>query len=122
MNLEKKLDGAARSIADECRSDFVGLWGVVWRVKDVDPAIIGPAVRSSVLRVVQSLLEDFGIVAGQFAEGSCDFIEWDMDSSACLNRIESEWNELGREPDIGEIAWFAARDRDYRAVPLSDFE
>jgi hypothetical protein len=34
------------------------------------------------------------------------FVPWELRADQALSRIEKEWSTLGREPDIGEVAWF----------------
>jgi hypothetical protein len=34
------------------------------------------------------------------------FEPWSLGPNAGIDRINSEWNALGREPKIGEVVWF----------------
>jgi hypothetical protein len=36
------------------------------------------------------------------------FVPWILPAEAAIGRIAVEWSALGREPDIGEIAWFTS--------------
>ncbi|MGP1386326.1 MAG: hypothetical protein ACTS2F_22390 [Thainema sp.] len=36
---------------------------------------------------------------------------WDLDIDSSIQRIETEWDELGREPNIGEIAWLETSEK-----------
>ena len=36
------------------------------------------------------------------------FVSWDLSLDQALSRIEKERSALGREPNIGEVAWFTS--------------
>jgi hypothetical protein len=36
------------------------------------------------------------------------FVAWGLPPDQAVSRIEREWAALGREPDIGEVAWFTS--------------
>ena len=38
------------------------------------------------------------------------FDRWDLSVQETMDRITHELDELGREPEIGEIVWFTAPD------------
>jgi hypothetical protein len=45
---------------------------------------------------------------GQPAPDGRHFVPWDLPPDQAVKRIEQEWAVLGREPTIGEIAWFTS--------------
>jgi hypothetical protein len=96
-------------LADECRVDHVGLWEVV-KAAHFDLGALGPAeIRATTIDLVRCLLER-GILVGFPAPGGRDFVSWNLSPEAAVYRIEQEWCRLGREPNIGEVAWFTAPD------------
>jgi hypothetical protein len=104
MSSEDVLD----SLIEECHEDHVGLWRIVNAVR-FDLGSTNPLdTRALTLRLVRSLLQEHGIQVGQPAPDGRHFIPWDLPTDQALNRIEKEWSALGREPDIGEVAWFTS--------------
>jgi hypothetical protein len=97
-------------LAGECHVDHVGLWEVVDAVKfdlgSTDPS----ETQEMTLRLVRGLLQDRGMQVGHPAPDGRHFIPWDMAPEQALSRIEKEWAALGREPNIGEVAWFTSAD------------
>ena len=104
MTPEKVLD----SLAEECQEDHVGLWRIVNAVRfdlgSADPA----QTRVIALRLVRSLLQERGMQVGQPAPDGRHFVAWDLSPDQAVRRIEKEWAALGRDPDIGELAWFTS--------------
>lgn len=39
------------------------------------------------------------------------FCRWRLPIEECLNRVEHEWNVLGRNPSLGEICWLQNTDK-----------
>ena len=98
---------AIESLVEECRVDHVGLWEVINAAR-FDLGASSPAeIRATTIELVRSLLEH-GMHVGFPASGGKDFEPWALPTDAAIRRIEQEWSALGREPNIGEIAWFTA--------------
>src|SRR5262245_16027037 len=94
----------------ECKDDHVGLWEIVNAVR-FDLGVVDPdQVRATTLALVRALLEKPRIRAGFPAPNWVDFLPWDLDPAQVTEKIAREWNELGREPDLWEIAWFTEVD------------
>jgi hypothetical protein len=53
---------------------------------------------------------------GQFVRGR--FERWNLTRDEVVSRIDREWRELGRSPDIGDLGWF---DRDFYPCPACGF-
>lgn len=96
-----------RSILLSCADDYTGLWEVIRDVKGSYEHAALANVRQITLMVVKSLLERGLIRAGFPKRDGSGFEEWDLSLDQTMLRIEQEWNELGREPTIGDIVWFA---------------
>ena len=93
----------------ECGDDYVGLWSLIWDVKNYAPNVSGLDMRIHVLELLKKLLEDGKIVVGS-TSGEGEFIEWSSQANKSIEVIENAWLELNREPNIGEIAWFTTPD------------
>src|SRR5690348_1353207 len=96
------------SLIEECREDHVGLWRVVKAVRYDLGAMGGQDVRTMTLQLVRSLLQEPGMQVGHPAPDGRHFIAWGVPPDQAVSRIEREWAGLGREPDIGEVAWFTS--------------
>ncbi len=59
------------------------------------------------MEAIQEILESGLMQIGMFEPNDKSKLEyqiWDADINSIMNRIETEWNELGRKPSIGDIA------------------
>lgn len=96
------------SLVEECQEDHVGLWRIVNAVR-FDLGSGNPTeTQAMTLRLVRSLLEKQGMLVGHPAPDGQHFVSWDLPPDQALSRIEKEWSALGREPNIGEVAWFTS--------------
>lgn len=89
----------------EGEEDFIGLWEVVRSVQDDVPDADAATVRQISLEIVDELLASGDWEAGFPAEDGRSFEAWTLAPGAASERIRGEWEQLGREPNIGEIAW-----------------
>ena len=107
----------AREFAQEAETDFVGLWEIVHAVREAAPGAEESTHRDAVLALIALLLQR-GLTIGQFRAVSAAmapdylFEPWTEPRDAALERIRAEWSALGRDPDIGEIAWVVAPTRE----------
>jgi hypothetical protein len=100
-----------RTLVEEAQSDVVGLWAVLWQVKNELPSLSSEEARAATLEVIHDALSREEIVVGEFGGGDTEttsFIPWRMSLMDALQRIEREWRALAREPNLGDIAWFVA--------------
>lgn len=101
-------DDILESLVEECHEDHVGLWRIVNAVRD-DLGSTNPAERKALaLRLVRTLLEDRGMQVGFPTRDGRHFLPWNVSADQAVSRIEKEWAALGREPNIGEVAWFTS--------------
>jgi hypothetical protein len=85
--------------------DYIGLWQVIDAAKRELNEGASSGIQRLTLELVKSML-NHGFRAGDLAE-SDGFNAWpNQNSDLILHKIESEWSALGREPNIGDIAWF----------------
>ncbi len=105
----QELTNLHKEILVECSEDDVGLWSVIWRVnggwysKD-EPLPEG--VRKKTIEILRDLLEAGLIHAGFPSRDGKVFEALSLSASETIDRINREWDELGRPPDMGEIIWF----------------
>ena len=99
-------DDVLESLAEECCVDHVGLWEIVDAVRSDLGSTSAPETRSLTLRLVRSLLSVRGMQVGHPASDGRHFVSWDLSPDEAVSRIEKEWSALGRELNIGDVAWF----------------
>jgi hypothetical protein len=98
----EQFDEVLNQIDLELREDDVGAWVVARVLRAARPDSDSVEIRMLAARVSRALL-DRGISLGQFAEDG-EFVVWPAVSAT--DRLLIEWSDLGRDPDIGEVAWF----------------
>jgi len=110
------LERVKRGVLKEGTEDYVGLWMIIWQIRYIlngggypsqredraDPL----QVRRLTLALVQELLEQGLVEAGAPTPDGKGFKPWPLEPHEVVGRIQSEWDTLGREPNIGEIVWF----------------
>lgn len=84
----------------EASDDTVGLWSVAWRFR-ANPE----RKRELTLAMLQHMLSGGLVEAGEFGPDR-EFRVWGVSASETMRRVESFWDELGRDPGIGEGPWF----------------
>jgi hypothetical protein len=104
-------DEVLESLAEECHTDHVGLWEIVDAVRLDLGATNAFEVQTLTLRLVRSLLSERGMLVGHPAPDGRHFVPWDLPPDQAVSRIENEWSALGREPNIGEVAWFTSAEQ-----------
>jgi hypothetical protein len=106
MTAEEVLE----SLVQECREDHIGLWRIANAAR-FDLGAANPAeTRSVSLHLIRRLLSQPGMRVGHPAPDGRGFIPWNVSAEEALCRIEDEWSALGRDPDIGEMAWLTIAD------------
>lgn len=85
----------------ETQEDDVGVWVVARVLRTAWPEVDSVEMRLLAARVLRAVLQR-GVSLGQFSPDG-DFEVWPADGS--VDRVLIDWSDLGRDPDIGEIAW-----------------
>lgn len=103
----------AQSMIKEAHEDFVGLWLLVGALELALPEqqLSDTDVRNLSLRIVESMLSDDNIRAGDYTGDITkeSFTIWEMSTPQIIERIEDEWKRLGvRSPHPFLIVSFAA--------------
>ncbi len=94
---------AREELLRECAEDHVGLWCVVSLYREESQ---GPHAMEGILRELEDLLTKGILQVGFPAKDGRLFDPWSSEPIESVARIRREWLALGRDPDIGEIAWF----------------
>jgi hypothetical protein len=97
-------------LVEECHRDHVGLWEIVNAVQFDLGAATPEETRAQSIQLVHRLLKERGMLVGHPAADGRHFISWGESPEKAISRIEREWSALGREPNIGEVAWFTSPD------------
>jgi hypothetical protein len=104
-----KLQEIHESVLAECVYDDVGLWSIIVRVHGESYAwhsTLPDPVRQETIQIVNDLLSEELIEVGN--PNGPEFVRFSWSVPELIDYIESEWNKLGRTPDVGEICWFRA--------------
>ena|SRR5712692_735747 len=115
------LNRLKRDVLAECREDYVGLWSIIWRLRYAlngetyplreDDRADPSEIRRLTLQLVQELLESGLVQAGLPTPDGKEFRPWPLTTREAITRINSEWNTLGREPNIGDLVWFTTTEK-----------
>ena len=90
----------------ESHEDWVGLWQLVKAVREKLRVTDPIELRRLTLELIEQLVEA-GLKPGQSPYAPGGFQLWpEVTIEAILQRIEREWDALGREPNISDICWF----------------
>lgn len=109
MTNRRKVESIADAFVTECQDDFVGLWAILWEIKRTFPDYDATKARSTTIDVVRLMLDSDRVVIGDFDQEK-HFVPWPLRRGDAVQRLEAAWDTLEREPDIGDIGWFAPAD------------
>jgi hypothetical protein len=113
MMKEHSVGEVTRILIEGAQTDTVGLWAVLWEIKQLMPSGSPDEIRRATLTAVRDALAGGHVVAGQFADHDVEtvaFSPWNVSADEAVARIDREWAALGREPNLGDIVWFVAPD------------
>ena len=104
------LDDVRASVLEHGTIDWVGLWVFPLTIRE-DLGVNEEESRKLTIQLARGLLED-----GLFEVGDIDwekkrFVSWRLDPEEAITRIDEEWTQLGKEPGLSEIAWFAITEK-----------
>lgn len=112
-----ELQEIHKSVLAECAYDDVGLWSIIVHVYGESYArrsILPDQVRRETIKVVNDLLSEELVEAGN--PNGPEFVRFSWSMAEIIDHIESEWDRLGRTPDVGEICWFRATPKGKKLV------
>lgn len=99
--------GVAESISRELDEDYVGLWVIPWLIRRRLTAATDVQVQELARAVLLGLSES-AVRIGSLDADTGVFTPWPLGEG--LDRAFAEWRDLGRDPNIGEIAWLDRED------------
>jgi hypothetical protein len=103
--IERRLEEKLRGWIYEAKVDVLGLWQLCRSARRDWGAATPSDVKNLVLSFVSKLLD-----RGLQAVNVSDLQPWpNQDPESVIQRISSEWDSLGREPDVPDIVWFKMR-------------
>jgi hypothetical protein len=115
------VEPVKRQVLREGTEDYVGLWSIIWQIRYILNHAQYPThgedradpmqVRRHTLALVQELLDQGLVKAGTPTPDGKGFKPWPLEPHDVVGRIQSEWDALGREPNIGEVVWFTATEK-----------
>jgi hypothetical protein len=111
MIARSTIEEVKRVLIEEALTDIVGPWLLLGVVRENAPLLTPDEARQATLKAVREALAEERVVPGEFVdldEETYAFAPWRLSVDDAMARIEREWTALGREPNPGEIAWFAA--------------
>ena len=104
----KTEDEVLPALLDEAKADEVGLWLIPATLRDelgiTDPEVL----RAMTLDYVRRLLESGEVFAVWYKAHGVD--RSNLPIQEIVSRIDREWDELGREPNIGDIVVFRSHE------------
>lgn len=103
------MEQIRRVLVEEAQTDALGLWSVLWQVKEDLPSLTPDEARQATLTVIREALAGNQILPGEFVDHDEDtsaFVAWPLSADEAVRRIEREWAALGREPNLGDVVWF----------------
>lgn len=106
MVLSQKL---ISELIAEAKADEVGLWLIIAKLRDEYGITNTALIRTMTLDYVRALLESDQIIAGYYRPDGSGIAAWEMSLPDILSRINREWNDLGHEPNIGDIVIFVGQ-------------
>ena len=98
----------------EGMEDYVGLWEIIHEFHVKYPNKSQEEVQLMTLEALQEILETGFMKIGMFEyidEKNLEYQVWELDINNSIQRVEKEWNELRREPNIGEVAWLVTTEK-----------
>jgi hypothetical protein len=105
MTMHDALEDARKRWAETCKSSDVGLWWIADDVRQLRPGASEEEIRFETLSALRPLLTQGALRAARLLPGGA-YQPWTGSVEEQLARIDAEWVELGRPPDIGDIVWF----------------
>jgi len=96
--------------------DWVGLWRFARAIRDRDPDATTDAVRSASVLMARNLVVGGYMRPGHLTKDPPGFSEWTEGPEESVDRIDREWRDLARDPNIPDICWFTNTEKGNRAA------
>jgi len=91
--------------------DWVNIAEVTSVAKFTGGAQSADEIRDLSLKLVREVVQQGLMEIGDLPDQSRRLALWPLTPQECLDRVEREWNALGRNPSLGEICWLQNTDK-----------
>lgn len=103
------MDARTKDLIDaflrEMNDDYVGLWQIVHVLRE-EWGVVSPAdLRKQTMLIVRQLLSHPEVKAGLLSTAH-GFLPWNSNLEESMLRISRDWDALGRDPTLSEVAYF----------------
>ena len=108
INKQELIKKLIQNIIAECQVDYDGLWRIIKHVKEDGIATQPAEVRKATYDIIRTMLNEGEIVAMNYSDNH--YHVWNLSTDAVIARIDKEWQQLGKEQNIGDIVWFTSKE------------
>lgn len=84
--------------------DSLGLWCIPWSLQEEHCIKDTAEIRKITFQILERFIDEPEIQFGNPTDDG-SFVQWDTPRNQIMSRIEREWANLGRQPNIGDIVW-----------------
>ena len=98
----------------EGTEDYVGLWLIIRELEREHPTIEKHEIQVMALDLIREILETGFMRIGMFEYNNDKKLEyklWELGIDSIIYRLKTEWDELGKTPNIGDIAWLITTEK-----------
>ena len=92
-------------VSRELDDDAVGVWKIAWHLRRALPSVTATEMHELAEGVLRGL-QPSGVSVGELDDLGA-FQEWDRVNG--ISEVMARWRKLGRDPNIGEVAWLVRR-------------
>lgn len=108
--LENGIEDLKKDLVADAVEDYTDLSFFTADIEEAFGVSAPPELMLYTAAVIHSLLEE-GLVRAGVPTAGGGFEPWEEGANAAVERILSEWRELGRAPHLWEIVWFDATEK-----------
>lgn len=101
------LESLKRELVLDAADDYIDLSWVIHDVREAFGVTDDTELMFHTVAVLHALLDD-GLLRAGVPTREGGFEPWQEDTGAVVDRIISEWRELGRTPNLWEVVWLDA--------------
>ena len=102
------LNDMQRSVLLEGLRDYQSMWELAREARElIGETSSTEAVRRTVLAWIRPLIEGGYLTVGRLVRRGrfSDLEPWSAQGRAAMRELEQRWTRLGRDPEVGELAW-----------------
>jgi hypothetical protein len=91
--------------------DWLDACGVASVAMNIGHAHSAEEIRDLSLKIIREVVQQGLMEVGDLPEEGRRLKLWPMTPQECLDRVEREWEALGRNPSLSEICWLENTDK-----------